>query len=230
MTKTRIFLARHGFSVALALLLIAGVSFTSLRYMGQQSELEAQRDEISALAHTQDQQHSEVAQKKEENTLEALGVTSSRIERDSAVVNALLETAFSWDSGEDYDTARDSVAAHFSVPEDAAFFTEFMPPADFNKDSEGVRYYYIDAIGLNSSLGSGVDIEVVDVKATEYRYAVMADVDMSADATKTADSNGNAIPPASTTRRVLLYVSVDGQGKVSDLSGIPASGVTKTSG
>lgn len=230
MSRIRTLLTRHGWSVALAVLLIAGVSFTSLRYVSQQAELESQREEISALAHTQSQQHGEVAKKQQKNTMSALGVTPSRIERDTALVNALLETAFSWDSGEDYDTARDSVSKHFSVPEDAAFFTEFMPPADFNKDSQGVRYYYIDAIGLNSSLGADIDVEVVDAKATDYRYAVMADVDMSADASKSTDSEGNVVAPASTTRRVLLYVTVDGQGKVSDLSGIPASGVTKTSG
>lgn len=128
--------------------------------------------------------------------------------------------------GQSYEAARESLKSRFGLTENGTFLKSFMPPSRFNEDGQGRRYHYIDTAGLNSALGAESDIEVVDVEAGIYTYAILADVEATYDAV-----SQNRASKASVTahRRALLFVTVDAQGKVSNLSGIPASGETRYS-
>ncbi|WP_327357882.1 hypothetical protein [Streptomyces sp. NBC_01304] len=160
------------------------------------------------------------------DVMAALGVSQSRLSADGERIKSLLSTAFTWDSGQSYEEARESLKSRFGLTENETFLKSFMPASRFNEDSRGRRYYYIDTAGLNSALGADPDIEVVDVKAGIYSYAVLADVEATSDAV-----SQNKASKASVTahRHVLLFVTVDAQGKVSRLSGVPASGNTRHS-
>ncbi|MFD7537482.1 hypothetical protein [Streptomyces sp. NPDC059819] len=157
----------------------------------------------------------------------ALGVSQDRLHADGERINSLLSLAFTWDSGQSYEAARARVKSRFGLTENEMFLKSFMPPSRFNEDPQGRRYYYIDAVGLNSALGADADIEVVDVKADVCTYAVLVDVAVTSDAV-----SQNKASKASVTahRRVLLFVTVDARGEVSNLSGVPASGETRHSG
>ncbi|MDX3020151.1 hypothetical protein [Streptomyces acidiscabies] len=161
------------------------------------------------------------------DVMAALGVSQNRLSTDGERIKSLLSTAFTWDSGQSYEAARESLKSRFGLTENETFLKSFMPPSRFNEDSRGRRYYYIDTVGLNSSLGADPDIEVVDVKAGVYTYSVLADVEVTSDAV-----SQNKASKASVTahRRALLFVTVDAQGSASDLSGVPASGETRHSG
>ncbi|MER6520108.1 hypothetical protein ABT246_25040 [Streptomyces sp. NPDC001553] len=160
------------------------------------------------------------------DVMAALGVSQNRLSTDGERITSLLSTAFTWDTGQGYEAARASLASRFDLAENETFLKSFMPPSRFSEDSQGRRYYYIDTVGLNSALGANPDIEVVDVKAGLYTYAVLADVEVTSDAT-----SQNRASKASVTahRRALLFVTVDAQGRVSNLSGTPASGETRYS-
>ncbi|MFF1558461.1 hypothetical protein [Streptomyces sp. NPDC058279] len=160
------------------------------------------------------------------DVMAALGVSQSRLSTDRERIKSLLSMIFTWDSGQSYEAARERLKSRFDLTENEMFLKSFMPPSRFNEDSQGRRYHYIDAVGLNSALGADPDMEVIDAKAGVYTYAVLADVEVTSDAT-----SQNKASKASVTayRRALLFVTVDAQGKVSNLSGVPASGETRHS-
>ncbi|MFJ2420227.1 hypothetical protein [Streptomyces brevispora] len=160
------------------------------------------------------------------DVMAALGVSQNRLSTDSERIKSLLSMAFTWDSGQSYEAARESLKSRFGLTESEMFLKSFMPPSRFNEDSQGRRYYYIDTVGLNSALGADTDIEVVDAKAGVYTYAVLADVEVTSDA---ASQNKASKTSVTAHRRALLFVTVDAQGKVSNLSGTPASGETRYS-
>ncbi|MDQ1031426.1 hypothetical protein QF035_009008 [Streptomyces umbrinus] len=159
--------------------------------------------------------------------LAALGVSQNRLSTDGERIKSLLSMAFTWDSGQSYEAARASLKSRFGLAENETFLKSFMPPSRFNEDSQGRRYYYIDTVGLNSALGEDPDVEVVDVKAGLYTYATLADVEVTSDA---VSQNKSSKASVTAHRRALLFVTVDTQGKVSNLSGVPASGETRYSG
>ncbi|MFD8609384.1 hypothetical protein [Streptomyces sp. NPDC059631] len=161
------------------------------------------------------------------DVMAALGVSQYRLSADGERIKSLLTMAFTWDSGPSYEATRESLKSRFGLTENQSFLKSFMPPPRFNEDSQGRRYYYIDTVGLNSALGADPDIEVADVKAGVYTYAVLADVEVTSDAV-----SQNRASNASVTahRQALLFVTVDAQGRASSLSGYPASGETRYSG
>ncbi|MGW5927730.1 hypothetical protein ACWF2L_15975 [Streptomyces anulatus] len=160
------------------------------------------------------------------DVMAALGVSQNRLSTDGERITALLSMTFTWDSGQSYEAAREGLKSRFGLTENETFLKSFMPPSRFNEDSQGRRYYYIDTVGLNSTLGVDPDIEVVDVKAGLYTYAVLADVEVTSDAASQNKANKASV---TAHRRALLFVTVDPQGKVSNLSGTPASGETRYS-
>ncbi|MFK0154239.1 hypothetical protein ACIQVK_19465 [Streptomyces sp. NPDC090493] len=161
------------------------------------------------------------------DVMTAMGASRTRLSTDGERIKSLLSMAFTWDSGQSYEAARERLKSRFGLTENETFLKSFMPPSRFNEDSQGRRYYYIDAVGLNSASGGDPDIEVVDVKAGVYTYAVLADVEVTSDAV-----SQNRASEASVTAHwpTLLFVTVDAQSKVSNLAGVPASGEARYSG
>ncbi|MFJ2778062.1 MULTISPECIES: hypothetical protein [unclassified Kitasatospora] len=200
---------------------VAGVTWSSQR--AALAEQEAQINDVEGhLAGIQKKNAEQV----NADVMAALGVSRNRLSTDGERITSLLSTTFTWDSGQGYEAARENLKSRFGLTENETFLKSFMPPSRFNKDAQGRRYYYIDTVGLNSALGADPGIEVVDVKAGFYTYAVLADVEVTSDA---ASQNKASKASVTAHRRALLFVTVDAQGKVSNLSGTPASGETRHS-
>ncbi|MFE4334025.1 hypothetical protein ACFRQM_32820 [Streptomyces sp. NPDC056831] len=201
---------------------VAGLTWSSQRagLAGQEARISEVEGQLAGIQKKNDEQV-------DADVLQALGVSRNRLGTDGEIIKSLLGMTFTWDSGQRYEEARERLKSRFGLTENKVFLKSFMPPSRFNEDAQGRRYYYIDTVGLNSALGEDPDIEVVDVKTGDYTYAVMADIEVTSDAV-TQNSASNASVTAH--RRVLLFVMVDAQGKVSDLSGVPASGETRHSG
>lgn len=162
----------------------------------------------------------------EEDLLASLGFSRSRLDRDAPIITALVETAFTWDSGPAYERARTTLTQRYGLTENDTFLTEFMPPSRYNEDAAGKRYYYLDAQGLNSSVEAAPDIKIVKATAGEYTYTALVDVEVTADsATQTKAGRSRIIAD----RRMLLTVTVDADRHVSNLTGVPASGSTRHS-
>ncbi|MET9656337.1 hypothetical protein [Streptomyces sp. NPDC006510] len=221
------FFWRNAWVLVTAAVLVVVATVAGLTWSSQRASLAEQEARISEA----EGQLAGIRKKNDEqvdaDVLQALGVSRNRLGTDGAIIKSLLGMTFTWDSGQRYEEARERLKRRFGLTENKVFLKSFMPPSRFNEDTQRRRYYYLDTIGLNSALGEDPDVEVVDVKAGDYTYAVMADVEVTSDAV-TQNSASNASVTAN--RRVLIFVTVDAQGKVSNLSGVPASGETRHSG
>lgn len=220
------FWRRNGWVVALAVLLVAAITATVWASVSQQTQLRAQETTIEGLEDELDRIEQADAEKVDTDAFEALGVNRARVAEDTDIITALLSTAFTWDSGLGYETARQDVKERYELSEDGAFLSDFMPPSRYNEDAEGQRYYFIDAEGLNSSLGDDPEVEVISVRADSYRYAVVATASMSVDA---VEQNQAAPAQVQAGRKMLLFVTIDGEGAITELSGVPASGSVRSS-
>ncbi|WP_108491704.1 hypothetical protein [Promicromonospora sp. AC04] len=197
---------------------VAGVTWSSQRadLAGQEAQVEELVGRLADLR----QQHEERLQA---DVLASLGISRSRVDVDTAVIESLLGVAFTWDSGPAYETARDRLKDRYGLSEDDEFLQEFMSPPRFNEDVDGQRYYYVDAAGLNSALGEDPDIEVAQVRASDYSYVVLVDVEITSDVVTQNDSSSESV---TAHRPVLLFVTVDATQTVSDLRGVPAGAAT----
>lgn len=207
----------------LAGVVVGGVGFV-LAKESQTQELTAQRAQMSDLrSRIEAAQRGKVAHQ-DTTIAQVTGISPERVESDSRAIKEFLGLAFTWKSGEGYESVRESLIRRYKFTEKDQFISEFMPPSRFNADSSGKRYYYIDALGLTSDFDeAGARIQVLEVSGTDYHYVVMADISVSAKAT---DTKGTPDLTARAVRTTLVYLSVDAEGKISAVRGIPASGTT----
>ncbi|MCA4131913.1 hypothetical protein [Arthrobacter sp. M4] len=220
------FMRRNALVVGVAVLLVTAVTVTGLTWGSQRSALDQQQQTITGLQGQLASVGTAKSEPVEQDVMQSLGVSQSRIHDDTQIVDRLVKTAFTWDSGQAYEAARRDLKERYHLSEDEQFLKQFMPPARFNEDASGKRYYYIDTQGLNSAVNADADLEVVKVTADEYTYAVQVEVAVTSDA---VSQNKVAPDRVKSYRTVLVYLTVDAQGKVSGLSAIPAGGSTRHS-
>lgn len=220
------FMRRNALVVGVAVLLVTAVTVTGLTWGSQRSALDQQQQTITGLQGQLASVGTAKSEQVEQDVMQSLGVSQSRIHDDTQIVDRLVKTAFTWDSGQAYEAARRDLKERYHLSEDEQFLKQFMPPARFNEDASGKRYYYIDTQGLNSAVNADADLEVVKVTADEYTYAVQVEVAVTSDA---VSQNKVAPDRVKSYRTVLVYLTVDAQGKVSGLSAIPAGGSTRHS-
>lgn len=221
------FARRNALVLVVAAVLVAVTAGTALIWGSQRGALGAQEQRISGLEERIQDAERARSEQIDQNMLESLGISQSRAAGDATIIDRLVTTAFTWDSGLAYESAREDLKERYALSEDEPFLTQFMPPSRFNEDDSGKRYYYIDTQGMNSSVSGEPDVEVVKVRADEYTYAVLVDVSVTSDAV----TQNNANPARVTAQRtMLLFLTVDAEGNVSGLSGVPASGSTRHSG
>lgn len=222
-STSRSWWARNVWVLLLAALLVAGSISVFVSSSGDAARLESQEARIKQLEGQVNTRTQARDTKVDVSLAQALGITPSRVKSDGAQIQTFMRTLFTWDSGESYEEARESLKRRYKLDEKDPFLRGFMPPARFNVDEAGKRYYYIDSIGLRSTLPTDVRIEVVRVSGDSYEYAVIADVDAIRELSEQELTVRDK-------RVVLLYVTVDGEGGFSNLRGVPPSGHLRTSG
>ncbi|MDO5865101.1 MULTISPECIES: hypothetical protein [Paenarthrobacter] len=220
------FMRRNALVVGVAALLATAVTVTGLTWGSQRNALDGQQQTITGLQGHLASIEAAKSEQVEQDVMQSLGVSQGRIHDDTQVVDRLVKTAFTWDSGQAYEAVRRNLKERYDLSEDGQFLTQFMPPARFNEDASGKRYYYIDTQGLNSSVNADMDLEVVKVTADQYTYAVQVEVAVTSDA---VSQNKVAPDRVKSYRTVLVFLTVDAQGKVSGLSAIPSGGSTRHS-
>ena len=222
----RSFLRRNALVLTMAAVLTAVIVASTLTWAAQTRAVEAQGTRISELEVQLQTTQRQKAEQVDEDVLQSLGISQSRIEADEPIIARFVETAFTWDSGLAYEEARVDLKDRYDLAEEDPFLTDFMPPSRFNEDSSGKRYYYIDSQGMNSAVSGDPDIEVVKVTADEYTYAVFVELAITSDA---VTQNGSSSAEVTAERTMLLFVTVDADGGLHDISGVPASGSTRHS-
>lgn len=209
--QRRGFLARHGFLLAAGLFFLVTL-IVWIVLSAQHSSAQAQRDgELLSLdqSYITAQQRFQLAQT--ELVDEATGADSSRAAEDAAMLESLLSTALNWSDHDSYVASREAVMEDYGVDEDSGFMTSFLPAAPVNTDEQGNEYYYIDAMGLNSSL-ENVSAEVVAVSGSDYSYIVTVEVSAS------TELGGGSLPSAASDQSV-IFATVQGSGEIAELQG-----------
>lgn len=156
---------------------------------------------------------------------DATGGQAGRISQDEPLVREVATTALTWDSGESFAKARETLLADYGMKGSEQFFTSFMPEARFNEDAEGKRFYALDASGANSSSGT-IEIHLVSAKGDAYRYLAEVDTAITSDAVTANDSDPEDVTVHRTT---LIGMTVHGDGSVTDLEGVAPGDATLTS-
>lgn len=218
-----------GLMVATSLVVVLGVA-CGVTVANQRGAEQAQQTQIVKLKDTVALERDKAVRQVSEDMNKDLGISSTRLLKDEQMLRELLGTAFNWNSGESYENARETLQRRYKVPEDSEFLTAFLPPSKFNEDGAGKRYYWLDSIGLNAKIDeSKAQIDVASVSGSTYVYLVSGTLEYSSDFTDTTAKDGglgNAEPRAN--RQVLLEVTVQGDGSLGSVTGIPASGQTKS--
>lgn len=218
-----------GLIVGTALVLVLG-TICGITVAGQNNTLAEQDSQVAQLESELQAERRISIEAASKDLSEDLGISSTRVLQDDPMLRELLLTAFSWSSGEDYEKARERLISRYKIQEDSRFLTDFLPPSKFNEDMKGQRSYWLDTVGLNAGIDvKNADIEVASVDGTTYEYLVMGTIDYSSDFTDSTNENGTVGAAPTSGRRVLLEVSVDGDGNVMSLEGVPASGQTRRS-
>jgi len=151
-------------------------------------------------------------------SVQASGADAARVAADSDVIGDLLQSALTWDDDASYREARESTMRLYGLAPDSSFMVSFLPEAPVNIDSQGNEYPYIDAAGLNSQVGD-FQAKLLSVDAVSYSYMVLIDVQA-----RSSDGLGAAVNVAT------AFVTIDGEGAVSQISGFASTTPTLTSG
>lgn len=211
---------RNVWVLLVGILLVTALT-SSVVQLGSMRAIINDQDERAARATVGlDRVEQERRERSEADAAEALGVSGDRVARDMRIIRALCGTAFTWDTGLTYEAAREEVKERYGLTEDDMFMTSVMAPSRYNEDSKGHRVWYVDTVGINSALDD-VDVDVAGVMADRYDYVVVAHVDATSDAVDQRDSPTSDI---TASRDVLLTLSIDGDGHVSNVNGWTASG------
>jgi hypothetical protein len=202
---------------AAAILALIGI-ISGVTVSAQNEELEQQQSRLSTL-------NSEVAAARAATddldnsvSVQDAGANAARVADDTEAIGELLESALTWDDDASYREARESTMRLYGLAGDSQFMTSFLPEAPVNIDSQGNEYPYIDAAGLNSQVGD-YQVKLLSVDAVNYAYMVLIDVQA-----RSSDGLGTAVNVAT------AFVTIDGEGAVSQISGFPSTTPTRTSG
>jgi hypothetical protein len=213
----RTFFYRNALLILLAGLFVAvAVSYVVVTN-AQHTEVVTQEQEIADLDE-QMQTRLEKAKAEQQAVVDAaLGTNAQRIDNDTALIRDFVKTVATWKTGEEYAKARESVLRKYQLDESSQFMQVYFQEPIFNTDSSGNRIYYVDTEGLNSSLAS-MEVKPLGVSGTEYRYMVLADLSSSSN-----DRKGSA------NKISAIYLTMDGEGAISEISGFASVSGARTS-
>ena len=203
----RAFFHRNALLVILAVVcIVAGVAFV-VTTTGQHAEASTQGQEIAKL--DAQMQSKLTAAKSEQQSVvnNALGTNAQRVVSDTELIRQFVRTVSTWKNSEEYNAARESVMRKYKLEKNSQVLTTYFPEPVFNTDSSGNKVYLVDADGLNSALAS-IDVKVLGVSGTQYKYMVLANISSSSNDRK-----------AGATRTSVIYLTLDGEGVMSMVSG-----------
>lgn len=212
------FLARNVWVIVLTAILVTAISGVALVELGHQRQLAAQQALAEDLRHQLGSAQASVAAQQDTALQQSLGVSQARISKDTTLITGLLNTAMTWDSGAAYDKNRQALIHDYRLSENDQFLAAVMPAQAYRVDASGKSYYYIDALGVTSHLSSQ-KVALASATATDYHYVAIATLDVA----------NSAVSGSSTSRDVLIHVTVTGDGKIKDLSGAVSQGAAARS-
>lgn len=203
----RTFFHRNALLLILAAVFVAaGISYVAA-INTQHTEAVTQERKIAELDARM--QTELAAAKAEQQTVvdDVLGTNAQRVTADTEVIRQFMKTVATWKTGEEYTAARESVMRKYKLDAKSQFMRVYFQEPVSNTDSSGNKLYVVDTEGLNSSLTS-IDAKVLGVSGTEYKYMVLANISSSSN-----DGKGRA------NKTSVIYLTLDGEGQMRDVSG-----------
>lgn len=203
----RTFFQRNALMLILAALFaVVAVSYAA-GSVSRSAETAAQESEIADLEARMKTALAAAEAEQQEAVDSAQGTSEARLLEDTALIREFMRSVATWDSGESYTSARETAVRRYGLAEDSQFLQAYFPEPVFNTDTSGNRFYVVDTEGLKSSLES-IDVQTLAVTGTEYRYMVLADI-----------SSESSSGKSSANRTSVIYLTLDGEGTISDVSG-----------
>jgi hypothetical protein len=203
----RTFFYRNALLLLLAVVFVASGIAYAVTVAGQRVELAGQQHQVADLD-ARMQTRLATAKAKQQAVVDGvLGTNAARVKSDTERIRQFMTTVATWKSGADYTAARDSVVRKYKLGNGSQFMKVYFPAPVSNTDSSGKTFYAVDAEGLNSNLNS-VDVKPLSVAGTAYRYMVLADI--------SSQSNDGK---ASANRTSVIYLTLDGEGVMTEVSG-----------
>ena len=108
-------------------------------------------------------------------TTESSESSESREADDAAAMEGLTKVVLNWDVHDSYEAARTALITTYGVDPDSELLTKTMPPDPVNTDSDGNRYSYIDASGLNTRSGR-MTTHLLSESGSERHYETLVQV------------------------------------------------------
>lgn len=174
----------------------------------QNNVLSEQVAEINMLEMKANALQNSISEQRADILVDMTGLDESRISHDNAVVGKLLDLVCTWDSYEEYNTARDTVMRRYGLSEDDDFMTSFMPKITEQVTSSGEHYNRIDYLGLNMTY-EYINSMVTRISATNYYYFAVVTVSSS------WTNGGEAMS------KIAMTYGVDVDGNLFDIYAIP---------
>lgn len=106
------------------------------------------------------------------------GLDLHRTSTDDEIVMSFLDLICSWDSYDEYMTARETIMRRYNIAEDSYFMSVFMPEVVSGTSPDGTQYNYIDTLGLNMQFEE-MKSYVTMIVADEYSYFTFVTVSSS---------------------------------------------------
>jgi hypothetical protein len=191
---------------ALLLLVVVGNHIVVSR--SQDATLTEQRLEIEALTNEVGKLSAAIKNKQTELIFTITGLNMQRTVTDDKVVSDFLEIVCTWDSYDEYMTARETIMRRYDLSEDSEFMSIFMPVVGNKTSPDGTNYNQIDTNGLNMDFES-VDSYVTKISADRYSYFTIVNI-------RSSWKNGGE----SIVRAAITY-TIDADGELTNISAIP---------
>lgn len=176
-----------------------------------------QNETLSEQAYTIDELQNKIAtltiaiaNQKNQLVYDVTGLDTQRLSKDKTVISQFLSLVCTWDSYDDYMTARDTVMRRYGLTEDDSFMTVFMPVVGNITSPDGTKYNQIDTNGLNMRY-EDVSQYVTKIRAGEYTYFSIVDI------CSTWSNGGEAISHAA-----ILY-TINADGDIYDITAVPVA-------
>jgi len=208
---------RNVLLLILAAVFIASGTAYGLTTAGHRAESANQQQRINDLDAQMQARLASTKAKQQAVVDDSQGTSAARVTADTVKIREFVRTVATWKSGAEYAAARESVMRRYKLAATSQFMTSYFTEPVANRDSSGNTFYEVDADGLNSTL-STADVRVLGVTGTAYHYMVLADIASSSNDGK-----------ASAVRTSAIYLTLDGEGLMSDVSGYAAGGRTLSS-
>lgn len=195
--------------VILCAVLLIGVCINYVVVTNRQNdELEAQQLEIESLTNQIATLNAAMNNKQNELVFTITGLNQQRVNKDDGIVSDFLKVVCTWDSYDEYMTARETIMRRYDLAEDSAFMTIFMPVVGNKVSSDGTNYNQIDTNGLNMEFES-VESYVTNIVADQYSYFSVVNI------RSTWKNGGESVVHAAIT------YTIDSDGELTNISAIP---------